>query len=130
MSRHKTFYDTPQWHRARLTQLARFPICNFAGCKVRANHVDHVQTLRAAWHRRLDPTNLQSLCEQHHNQLTNAYDRGRIAGVCDDMGNTLDPNHPWAQTSNSEAIAIVNSPKPVSHRTIAKLKARHMKPKP
>lgn len=87
-------YDAA-WYRLRARHLRANPRCII--CGVRAEHVDHVQPIRQAPHRRLDPFNLQSLCEHHHNQATQAFDAGRIKGACDDQGQTLDPSHPWAR---------------------------------
>lgn len=125
-----SFYDSPEWQRARHTQLVRFPFCEVKGCKQRAVHVDHVITIRAAPYLKLEPSNLQSLCEVHHNQLTNAYDKGTIAGACDENGFPLDPGHPWSQASNAEAIKVVNqSPSKPDARLTAKLKRAHSRPR-
>lgn len=125
MARKRTFYDSPEWQRARHTQLIKQPFCQFKGCRERAKHVDHVVSIRNAPHRRLDPSNLQSLCETHHNRLTNAYDRGSIAGACDADGYPIDPNHPWNQTSNAEAIRTVNEYRKPDPRLVGRLKRSH-----
>lgn len=70
-----SFYHTTAWIKAREV------------CKVRANGLceeclrqgkirpgriaDHIVPLRIDWSRRLDPTNLQYLCQFHHNLKTN-----------------------------------------------------------
>lgn len=129
MKRKQSFYDSPEWQKARLTQLARFPFCEHKGCTERAKHVDHVITVKAAPYRRLDPTNLQSLCETHHNQITNSYDRGTIAGACDEDGFPLDPNHPWNQTTTAEAVRSVNEHRIPDPRVVGKLKRGLSKPR-
>jgi 5-methylcytosine-specific restriction endonuclease McrA len=50
--------------------------CAFRGVTRRAHAVDHVIPVRVAPHRRLDPTNLQSLCRSCHERKT-AADRVR-----------------------------------------------------
>jgi 5-methylcytosine-specific restriction endonuclease McrA len=46
--------------------LQEHPDCRV--CGARADVVDHVQSIRVAPERRLDPSNLQSLCREHHQQ--------------------------------------------------------------
>lgn len=93
-----------KWSRLAKRHLAQHPHCAFAGCPERATDVDHIVPISAAPHRRLDPTNLQSLCHSHHSQLTSAYDVGRLDGACDVDGNTLDPAHPWAAETMPDAL--------------------------
>lgn len=62
-------YDK-DWQALRAIFLARNPICAAPGCDRPATDVDHVQSVREAPHRRLDPTNLRPLCHQHHSQRT------------------------------------------------------------
>lgn len=92
--RHARGYDAA-WYRLRARHLRANPRCIICGS--RAEHVDHIVSIRQAPGRRLDPFNLQSLCERHHNQATQAFDAGRIRGACDELGQPLDPAHPWAR---------------------------------
>lgn len=118
----KRIYDH-DWQRLRARHLARHPMCAVRGCKARARHVDHIVTVKAAPDRRLDPSNLQSLCHRHHSRLTAAYDVGSIRGACDGEGMPLDPGHPWAQLCNAEAIRAANAgPQQVSSALAARLK--------
>ena len=71
---------------------------------------------------RPDPSNLQSLCHAHHNRLTRAYDAGSIRGACDVDGNPLDPSHPWAMSTNAEAIKAANTRTKASPMLAARLK--------
>jgi hypothetical protein len=103
--KHRKIYDH-KWERLALRHLVRQPNCVVCGGK--AEHVDHVMPIRVAPWRRLDPTNLQSLCHGCHNRITVAYERGSVAGVCDAQGQPLDPAHPWQQASNARAIAVAN----------------------
>ena len=119
-----SFYKSKEWKRLRWRHLKYNPTCAIKGCAAQAVHVDHIVTVRNAPNRALDPSNLQSLCTSHHNQLTSAYDKGSIAGACDDDGNPLDPNHPWNQASQADAIKAVNRPPIVSPELQAKLKRR------
>lgn len=109
-----------RWERLRRKHIGANRYC--VACGAEARHVDHIVTVKAAPWRRLDPTNLQSLCHACHNRLTSAYDRGSISGVCDDDGRPLDPGHPWRQASNAKAIAVVNHKPKVDPILAAKLK--------
>lgn len=64
-------YDA-EWRAARDDHLARHPICVVCGSK--ASLVDHVVSIRKAPHRRLDPTNFQSMCATCHGRKTAAVD--------------------------------------------------------
>lgn len=85
-----------EWRKVRDAHLALKPWCR--ACGRRATMVDHIETVRAAPHRRLDPTNLQSLCRACHAKVTKAFDSGSTIGACDVTGRPLDPRHPWADT--------------------------------
>lgn len=117
---------TYDWTWAKLSKrhLQSFPNCSVVGCNKPASMVDHIETVKAAPHRRLDPTNLQSLCWGHHNTLTRAYDAGSIRGACDSDGMPLDPQHPWAQDGNAAAIVAVNTKPAVDPKLAAALKRR------
>ena len=67
-------YDTA-WDRLREAHLSDHPLC--AHCLEEeivevADDVDHIVPISVAPGRRLDPTNLQSLCRRHHNVKTAA----------------------------------------------------------
>ncbi|MFJ1293242.1 HNH endonuclease signature motif containing protein [Paracoccus yeei] len=51
------------WRKVRDAHIARFPNC---WCGAPAVDVDHIVPRRIAPERRLDPSNLQSLCKKHH----------------------------------------------------------------
>jgi 5-methylcytosine-specific restriction enzyme A len=71
-------YDA-DWRRLRAEHLAEEPYCRECakvGVERLATIVDHIETIRLAPERRLDPTNLQSLCFPHHNQKINQRDGG------------------------------------------------------
>lgn len=86
-------YDR-DWQRVRKRHLAQHPTC--VRCGAPGLDVDHITTVRAAPHRRLDPTNLQTLCHSCHSRLTQLYDgqRKQPAGAAL-SGAPLDPQHPW-----------------------------------
>ncbi|HEV7283907.1 MAG TPA: HNH endonuclease signature motif containing protein, partial [Kaistia sp.] len=56
-------YDA-DWRKLRALHLAGHPHC--VRCGAIASVVDHIISVRIAPHRRLDPSNLQSLCISHH----------------------------------------------------------------
>ena len=60
-------YDS-DWERARAHQLKQHPFC--VDCGRPATDVDHIQSVREAPHRRLDPANLRSMCHRHHSRRT------------------------------------------------------------
>jgi 5-methylcytosine-specific restriction enzyme A len=65
-------YDT-DWERLRARHLAEYPDCRMCerlGKETRARMVDHIQPICDAPERRLDPSNLQSLCWPCHNRKT------------------------------------------------------------
>ncbi|HLW94046.1 MAG TPA: HNH endonuclease signature motif containing protein [Solirubrobacteraceae bacterium] len=69
-------YDA-DWQQLRAAHLRENPWCVFcaeAGETKPAVEVDHIVEVRLAPERRLDPTNLRSLCKPHHSQRTH---RGR-----------------------------------------------------
>jgi hypothetical protein len=84
----------PDWQRLRARFLHHHRVCRL--CSAPAKHVDHIVPVRRAPERRLDWTNLQPLCAEHHNRLTNAFDTERQRG-CDETGRPFDQKHPWAR---------------------------------
>lgn len=52
------------WRKIRAAHLKRNPYC--VRCGDWATDVDHIVPRRIAPERRLDPSNLQSLCKRHH----------------------------------------------------------------
>lgn len=89
------------WQKLRKRFLRAFPRCRI--CGERANAVDHIVTVRRAPERRLDWTNLQSLCERCHNRLTDAFDRPAKGG-CDASGHSLDRGHPWSKMGDRVGV--------------------------
>ena len=117
-------WDDPAW-KAMRAKFRRFhPICQVVGCNRKTQHVDHIETVEAAPHRRLDWSNLQGLCHPCHNRLTAAYDRGTVRGACDVEGNPLDPGHPWCQPDNRSMTIAANAKPIVDPRVAAWLKKR------
>jgi 5-methylcytosine-specific restriction endonuclease McrA len=60
-------YDK-DWFRLRAKHIAAHPLCNVCGAK--GEHVDHIMTIRDHPERRLDPTNLRTLCHSCHSRRT------------------------------------------------------------
>jgi 5-methylcytosine-specific restriction endonuclease McrA len=70
-------YDS-DWRELRAQHLAAHPWCEFClklGQRVPAKDVDHIVPIALAPHRRLDPSNLQSLCKHHHSAVKQAAER-------------------------------------------------------
>jgi 5-methylcytosine-specific restriction enzyme A len=71
-------YDA-DWRKLRASWLREHPLCEPCqkrGLVVPASHVDHVQSIREAPERRLDPTNLRSCCASCHMSKTASQDGG------------------------------------------------------
>lgn len=66
-------YDA-EWAKARGIYLAAYPSCRRCGAP--ATLVDHIVSIRLAPHRRLDPTNFQSLCTPCHSSWKQAREKG------------------------------------------------------
>ena len=96
MPRADSPYDAT-WQKLRARFLHHHPKCRT--CSKPSKHVDHIITIRRAPERRLDWTNLQALCPECHNKLTNAFDNAafEVRGGCDATGHTIDRRHPWSK---------------------------------
>lgn len=116
-------YDQ-EWATLSARHRRYHPVCEVVGCGHKAEHVDHIITIAARPDLRLDPTNLQSLCQHHHSALTMAYDSGRLDGACDPDGMPLDPSHPWNSGSSAEAIRNTNNRPKADPIIAARLKRR------
>jgi 5-methylcytosine-specific restriction enzyme A len=71
-------YDA-EWRQLAEDHLRREPTCRLCaieGVMRQAQCVDHIQSIRKAPARRLDDTNLQSLCYPCHRSKTNRHDGG------------------------------------------------------
>lgn len=70
----KAFYKSKEWAAIRSVVIARdlglCVECRRNGKIQQGRVVDHIQPLKQAWHLRLDLTNLQYLCQMHHQQKT------------------------------------------------------------
>ena|SRR5215203_5802716 len=89
------FYSSKAWRKLRAQQIYAHPLC--ARCGARGEDVDHIESIRRAPKRALDPTNLRVLCHACHGRVTALYDRPtnnpqRGAAA---TGAPLDPTHPW-----------------------------------
>lgn len=60
-------YDK-DWYRVRHAHLQVHPLCVVCGAK--GTHVDHIQSVRETPNRRLDPTNLRTMCAGCHSRRT------------------------------------------------------------
>lgn len=62
-----TFYQSAEWRKLRYSILknqgGRCELCNASKSTGAVMHVDHIKPLKRFWHLRLDPDNLQVLCE-------------------------------------------------------------------
>lgn len=54
------------WTKLRNAHKAEHPNCQYPGCSNRMDEVDHIVPVRVDPSRRLDRTNLVSLCLHHH----------------------------------------------------------------
>ena len=100
-------YSTQRWQRLRLHKLRQQPLCEAClqvGEIVPATVVDHRAPItKSGREERLASEafpsldRLASLCERHHNEKTNAEQRGEdcLRKGCDIFGRPNDPDHPW-----------------------------------
>ncbi len=58
-------YDE-DWRKLRNWYICQHPMCCVPGCDRPADEIDHIVPIEKAPERRLDATNLQSLCKSHH----------------------------------------------------------------
>ena len=67
-ARSKAFYNSPAWRMLSHTVLQRDEYrCQICHDEI-ASEVHHVEPIRTAWDRRLDPTNCISICTACHNK--------------------------------------------------------------
>lgn len=68
------FYASIRWNKLRSHHLKDNPFCVKCLKEGRMNgdrpHVDHIESLEENYDRRLDITNLQTLCNSHHSKKT------------------------------------------------------------
>ncbi len=67
------------WAKLRNYYIAKHPVCQHPGCTQAGQIVDHIIPVRDCPERRLDHTNLQTLCRVHHARKTEA-DKCRAIG--------------------------------------------------
>ena len=66
------FYDTAAWRRLRREHARMHPLCvecEREGRVTALDVVDHIVPRKIDPRRSLDPTNLRSLCHEHHNRI-------------------------------------------------------------
>lgn len=71
-TRQQRGYDA-QWQKLRLIVLAEEPLCRFCkeeGRTTAATDVDHIEPISSAPHKRLERSNLRSLCHECHSRHT------------------------------------------------------------
>lgn len=96
MPRRGSPYDR-KWQRLRAVHLRAEPLCRMCadeGRAVPATVVDHVVPVRAARDRRLDPANLQSLCDFHHSAVKQREEARGYSPQSGPDGWPVDPRHP------------------------------------
>jgi 5-methylcytosine-specific restriction protein A len=74
----QAFYESPEWRKLRKLKLQQTPYCEECyrnGHMTAAQMCDHILPIREYPSRRLDITNLQSLCNSCHRAKTNREQR-------------------------------------------------------
>ena len=95
-SSNKRGYDS-DWGKVRDLHLRANPYCIV--CGELGNEVDHIVSIADDPSRRLDKTNLRTMCKKHHSRRT-VYDQGwhkgkKPATPVHADGLPSDPDHPW-----------------------------------
>lgn len=96
LSPHRRGYDRA-WEKVRDAHLAAHPLCAWCSTATRpvaADVVDHITPIRDAPDRRLDPANLQSLCDTCHSKYKQQVETRGYHDMTDVDGWPIDPNHP------------------------------------
>lgn len=101
-------YDAA-WRKLRLEKLADNPLCELCekqGRIVAANTVDHIIPIQQDPSKRLDKTNLQSLCKSCHDSSAQFKDRfGFLPDIGQD-GLPIDANHPIYTQTTEQPFSI------------------------
>lgn len=64
VNKYQQFYTSYAWRRLRMETIKRYgPVCMCCHADDVVIHVDHIKPLRKYWELRLDPDNVQILCE-------------------------------------------------------------------
>ena len=102
----RKFRSSPMWRKLRRMHMSRQPLCVDTFVKhaavdivVTAVDVNHVESVRNNWARRLDSTNLASLCRRCHNGITAMENKGKevahlFAGKTISLDDFLNPDPP------------------------------------
>ncbi|HEY2245255.1 MAG TPA: HNH endonuclease [Xanthobacteraceae bacterium] len=89
-------HGTAYWKRRRLLQLKAEPLCRMClrnGIVRTATIADHIEPHHNDWNK-FKLGELQSLCEQCHNQTKRMIELQGYGLEVDDDGWPIDPNHP------------------------------------
>src|SRR4051812_25137497 len=96
MSSKERPHDDYPWKKLRAAHRRAYPFC--VRCGARGEAVDHIVPVRQAPERRLDPTNVRTLCTSCHSKITAWHDTPgkyrRERGATAD-GMPLASDHPW-----------------------------------
>jgi 5-methylcytosine-specific restriction enzyme A len=87
------------WRKLRDRHLGVHPLC--VRCGDTAKIADHIESVRKAPHRRLDPTNLQSLCVACHSRWKQSIERRGLKFNSGVYPSDLNLSHPPASLFSS-----------------------------
>jgi len=98
--RYGKLYNCTRWRKLRLQQLNKEPLCayclKFDNRYTQATVVDHVTKHEGSEELFYSASNLQSLCEFHHNSYKQRLEKRNVQAIgCDEDGNPLDSNHSY-----------------------------------
>jgi len=94
----KHLYNTALWKALRLQQLKKSPICGYCDSQGRvtiANIVDHIKPHKGDEILFYKPSNLQSMCKQHHDSTKAREEHSGVTLGGDKQGIPIDPSHHW-----------------------------------
>jgi 5-methylcytosine-specific restriction enzyme A len=96
MSQHDNPHGTGYWKRRRLLQLRAEPLCRMClknALVTKATVADHIEQHHNDWNK-FTLGELQSLCEQCHNQTKRMFELRGYGLEVDGDGWPVDPKHP------------------------------------
>lgn len=91
-------YNTAMWKKLRRQQLSSQPLCKYCEMQGRveaATVADHIKPHKGDEILFYNPSNLQSMCKEHHDSTKQREENSGTMIGSDAKGYPIDPNHHW-----------------------------------